>query len=114
MPFITRNEVRELCCGHTGYRPEVSDTISDLVNEYMEVNQDRGLICGGSESSQDTFKKQCASYVQFRYNQFGLTGLEWMLWPIISAFISWTVHRILDAWWANRNQPTGAMGASHG
>lgn len=67
--------------------PETVDKIHSLIQEYVDTHP---LVCGADPSYQ---RRECAEYVKMHY---GLTGLEFLIWPIIAGAISWLVGRLLD------------------
>lgn len=73
---------------HIGPLPQASvNQIHSLIQEYCDTHP---LVCGGDPQQQ---RRECEDYVKMHY---GLTGLEFLIWPIICGAISWLTERLLN------------------
>jgi hypothetical protein len=85
--IIPRDWAHEEARRQSDYDADRTDKIHRLIQEYVDTHP---LVCGADPEIQI---RECKEYVE---NHYGVTGLEFLLWPIIAGAISWLVGRLLD------------------
>jgi hypothetical protein len=80
------------------YNAKRTDRIHHLIQDYVNTHP---LVCGADPEER---YQECERYVREQYS-VGLTGLEFLLWPIISGAIAWLVGRLLDRSFPKEDAP---------
>jgi hypothetical protein len=85
--MIPREWAHEEAKRQATYDRDRTDRIHRLIQEYVDTHP---LVCGADPEIQ---KRECREYVLRNY---GCTGLDFLLFPIIAGAISWLVQRLLS------------------